>query len=639
MLRFAFLLLFPFHCLLGSIIENEKDLYSEVPTPTWVAPVYFSDSFETQDAHLQFLLLDCQELLPEQTNYYHFAIKTFTSSGVEAIAQLEIDFEPTFQKLAVHEVRVRRDGVWIDKRNSRHELLQREEGLEDNLVSGVLTLVYFLEDIRPGDILEYTYSTIGTNPLFSSHFFNKMPLQTSIPIEKISYRLLTRPEHVFRIQKFNTKIEPMVTDLTESLREWRWEVVNPEISPEEESQPEWYQPEAFVEVSDYQSWGEVAEEIIPLFALPEDFDSNIPEEMANMVASWKGTQSERALAALRFVQDEVRYLGFEEGIMGFKPHDPRTIFQRRFGDCKDKTFLLHSLLRLMGIASTPVVVDTREGKLISEMLPSPNAFNHIILQITIDETHYWADSTISLQGGSLEGNFFPNYYWGLPLAQGTNSLLALPEYTLERPTEIETRVKMIFEDLAELSTVWTAFGSKADGYRQYVHHVGLAHLSEESLNVLQRKHGNASIHFPMAVMDDRENNIFTLTESYLFPLRKRGNKPILNVSSIVIRHFLTSDFNPNRIAPYSLTYPLWAKEHIHIESPFSNWKSEEEENNYMSNSVHYHFLSKIENQSADFYYELKHLKDSIPAEDLQEYWEAAQEIELNGSFDFKISSK
>src|SRR5262249_46223415 len=140
--------------------------------------------------------------------------------------------------------------------------------------------------------------------------------------------------------------------------------------------------------------------------------------------------------ALRFVQDEVRYLGFEEGVMGHMPHDPFLVFQRRFGDCKDKTFLLHFLLHLMGISSTPVLVDISAGKALTEMLPTPFAFNHIILRITIDDVDYWVDPTISLQGGSLVKNYFPNYYWGLPLAKGTSSLVPLPDCDLEKPTRV-----------------------------------------------------------------------------------------------------------------------------------------------------------------------------------------------------------
>jgi hypothetical protein len=399
MMRFVFFLLVPIHCLFASIIDNETGLYVEAPPPAWVVPVDFSLTPDASDPHLQFLVIDSQEFLPEGTEYYHIAVKAYSQVGVEVIAQLDIDFEPAFQKLVVHDIKIYRDGVWIDKRNSRHELLQREEDLEDNVLSGELTLVYFLEDVRPGDVLEYTYSKIGTNTLFSSHYFDRIPLQASIPIGKISHRLVTSPEHAFNIRQFNTEIEPTVTDLTDSLREWHWEVVNPEVCPEEEDQPDWYEPEAFVELSDYQGWGEVAGEILPLFAIPEDIDSNIPQDVLNRIALWEGSPLERALAALRFVQDEVRYFGFEEGVMGYKPHDPRIVLQRRFGDCKDKTFLLHSLLHLMGITSVPVLVDVWEGKLIPESLPNPHMFNHIILQITIDGVNYWVDPTISITTG------------------------------------------------------------------------------------------------------------------------------------------------------------------------------------------------------------------------------------------------
>jgi transglutaminase-like putative cysteine protease len=39
---------------------------------------------------------------------------------------------------------------------------------------------------------------------------------------------------------------------------------------------------------------------------------------------------------IRFVQDEVRYLGFEEGLNAHMPHTPLDVYNQRFGDCKDK---------------------------------------------------------------------------------------------------------------------------------------------------------------------------------------------------------------------------------------------------------------------------------------------------------------
>jgi hypothetical protein len=636
MLRIAAFLLLPLQCLFGSIVENEEELYCEAPAPEWVVPVEYSRPFEIDGLHLQFLLFELQDNWLEHTEFCRTAVQAMTQTGIEAIAQLELDFDPNYEKLVVHEIKICRDGKWIDQRHARRELLHREEGLEDNLFHGDFTLVYFLEDVRPGDIVEYSYSTVGEHPLFCSHYYSKHPLETSFWVNKLSYRLVTYPEHQFAIRTFKTSIEPKVRDLSDSVREWLWVVNDPDVSDVEDFQPGWFQPAAYIELSEYENWGAVVNKIAPLYTLPENFESEIPDEMAETIAGWKGSPKERALAAVRFVQDEVRYLGFEEGIMGHKPHDPRAIFQQRFGDCKDKTFLLHSLLHLMGISSTPTLVDTDEGRLIAEMLPSPNAFNHVILQISIDGEEYWVDSTISLQGGSLESNFFPNYYWGLRLAVGTETLTPLPEYKLGRPTEIEKHIKVISESQAEMTITWTAYGAKADGYRQYVDRIGLANISDESLESLQRKYGKASTRSPMKVTDDRESNVFVLKESYTYSLRKGGDKNKFSVSSIVIRNFLDYDFNPNRSTPYSLIYPLWVKEHIRVDNPFSNWQAEQDENDYADSSVSYHYRFEGGGQGADLYHELKHLSDHVKAEKIQEYWDAVHEIEHYGSLEFKL---
>ncbi len=635
--RFFLLLLLPVHCLLGSTVENEDQLWQEGPVPEWVVTVDFPKDAQQQATHLQFLLFDFQDCFPEKMEYFHVVAKILSQTGVEAIGQFEIDFDPAFQTLTVHEIKVLRDGMWFDKMNSRSELLHREEGLDNRLFDGGLTVVYFLEDIRPGDIVEYSYSRTGSNPLFSSHYFNHMDFQGGFAINKISHRLLSFPQHIFTIKQFNTMIEPTVRDICDSLREWTWVAIDPEISFDEESQPEWLRPNAYVEVSDFGNWGEVAALITPLFSLTDELEYSIPEEMAELVMSWQGDPLERALAALRFVQDEVRYLGFEEGVMGYKPHDPFLVFQHRFGDCKDKTFLLHTLLHLMGISSTPILVDASEGRALSGTLPTPYAFNHIILRITIDGVEYWVDSTITLQGGSLKNNFFPNYYWGLPLAQHTNSLVPLPLCSLEKPTQIDTLVKVVSDGFAEISTVWKAYGPKADGYRQYVQQVGLSSLSEESLNALQKRYGKVSLSSPMSTMDDRENNIFTLTESYLLPLRKKGGHTRLTVSSIVIGRFLDSHFNPNRRTPYSIIYPLWVEEHIHIDNPLGDWDEAEEEDSLELSSLFYRLEATIDGQQADFYHELKHLDDHVPVVDVQKYWDAAQSIEEKGSLDFLVN--
>ncbi|HYO76071.1 MAG TPA: DUF3857 domain-containing protein, partial [Thermoanaerobaculia bacterium] len=55
----------------------------------------------------------------------------------------------------------------------------------------------------------------------------------------------------------------------------------------------------------------------------------------------------RALA--RFAQRDVRYVAIEVGIGGYQPHAAGDVFTNRFGDCKDKTILLRTMLKEAGV--------------------------------------------------------------------------------------------------------------------------------------------------------------------------------------------------------------------------------------------------------------------------------------------------
>ena len=240
-------------------------------------------------------------------------------------------------------------------------------------------------------------------------------LQEKSSIERIIHRLLAHPDLSFLTKPINTSIEAKVADLSPSLREWVWEAVDTPAYVYEVDQPVWYIPDAHIEMSQYKTWGEVARKLSPLYALPPYFTESAPSEMQALVEKWKASttnSSKRALLALRFVQDEVRDLGIEEGMGAFQPEPPELTFKRRFGDCKGKTLLLHALLHLMDIPSTPLLVDSSRGKILPTVLPIPILFNHVVLQIEIDGAIYWADPTACLQGGLTRDKFFPKLRMG-----------------------------------------------------------------------------------------------------------------------------------------------------------------------------------------------------------------------------------
>ncbi len=624
---------------------NEESKYSTAPPADWVKFCDFSLEsipIKPRQEHYQILLVDIQRNWEEKATYIHSAIKVVDQIGIDGVSQVRLDFDPSYQHLVVHRIRIYRDGQWFDRiETSRRDLLQREEELDSGLFDGRLTLVYFLNDIRVGDILEYSYTLIGEHPTFSSHFADIIYLEDYYGWEKVYRRILIHPERPFSMKFFNTLQEPRVTDISSTLREYVWEAVGTIPGCDDDEQPDWHQPEAHIQISQYVTWQQLALDLVPLYALSSDFYQNPSSEMIELVEFWKASSedsAERALMALRFVQDKIRYLGFEDGIGAVVPRDPRIILQRRFGDCKDKSVLLRTLLGLMEIRANSVLVHASRGQRLPEMLPTPLIFNHAILQLEINGKFYYVDPTMSFQGGSLQDNYFPRYQWGLVISDKTTELTQLPEPFFRPQTEIDTSIVFTSPTSADLKSTMICYGDHADNLRRTLQEEGLKKITKDLLEGIQTDYKGASIITPMVITDNREKNIITLINSYKITPRNRSGKKILKVISDIIDTGLDDSINLERASPFVLTYPYWIKEHIHVKNPFNTWPADSEDITLENESIRYNFTMKKEGQTADYTIELKHLKDHVPLNAVQDYWHIIQEIEPSPSLELIVSA-
>ena len=93
---------------------------------------------------------------------------------------------------------------------------------------------------------------------------------------------------------------------------------------------------------------------------------------------------EKLEALLAFARRQVRYVAVEVGIGGYRPHTPQQVLERRWGDCKDKAFLLIDLLREAGIEAWPVLVLSEGEDRVDREFPSPYQFNHLIVAVPSD---------------------------------------------------------------------------------------------------------------------------------------------------------------------------------------------------------------------------------------------------------------
>jgi len=68
---------------------------------------------------------------------------------------------------------------------------------------------------------------------------------------------------------------------------------------------------------------------------------------------------EKVKAAYYWVQDNIKYIAFNDGYGGLIPRNPSDVFRWRYGDCKDMAFLLYTMLKPYNIDVMPAWVGTR----------------------------------------------------------------------------------------------------------------------------------------------------------------------------------------------------------------------------------------------------------------------------------------
>jgi hypothetical protein len=140
-----------------------------------------------------------------------------------------------------------------------------------------------------------------------------------------------------------------------------------------------------------------------------------------------------------WVQANIKYIAFEDGMRGFIPHPGHYVIEKRYGDCKDMTSATVSLLREAGIEAQYTWVGTRDLPYRYSDIASSIADNHMIATVTIDSTTYYLDAT---------GQYLPI---GLPssMIQGKECLISIDEkeFRVEQAPVIPKEINILSDTL------------------------------------------------------------------------------------------------------------------------------------------------------------------------------------------------
>ena len=141
-----------------------------------------------------------------------------------------------------------------------------------------------------------------------------------------------------------------------------------------------------------------------------------------------------------WVQDNIQYIAFEQGMRGLIPHSGSYVYEKRFGDCKDMANLIVSMLQLADVKAYHTWIGTRDIPYKYTKLPTPLVDNHMIATyIAKDGTHYFLDGT---------DHYLP---FGMPssMIQGKEALIGLDSvhYEIKTVPAIDKSVSVMTDSM------------------------------------------------------------------------------------------------------------------------------------------------------------------------------------------------
>ncbi len=372
--------------------------------PRWVDTVPVDPSAPVARAAMHLALDDHQTRVDRDgvTRYVHRVRVINDSGGLTGASQIRIDFDPLYQRLALHDMSLWRDGRRINKLDRKQvTLLHRETQLEAQVYDGRVTATRVLDDLRVGDRIEWSYSLRGANPVFGERFVDvDWTAASSGPVAVYRYRLLAPEARAIHLKTTGSDYT-VDSAVRGGLREtivWRRNIA--QIENDATVPASAYLTEQ-VNWSEFADWGEVARWAQELFARAQEPSPDLAAQ-AEAIRAQAGAPAEQLRMALDFVQTQVRYFGTELGEYSHRPAPPAKVLAQRFGDCKDKTTLLVALLHQLGIEARPALVSTYFLESVGDMQPSPLAFNHVIARVELDGRTYWLDGTRAYQTGTID---------------------------------------------------------------------------------------------------------------------------------------------------------------------------------------------------------------------------------------------
>lgn len=129
-------------------------------------------------------------------------------------------------------------------------------------------------------------------------------------------------------------------------------------------------------------------------SLTKDLGNNtvVLKNKADDIVTGAKTDVEKIKKIFYWVQDNIRYVAFEDGLAGFKPAKADDVLKKKYGDCKGMAHLTKELLKAQGFDARLCWIGTNHIAY-DYSTPSIAVDNHMICALIFEGKTYFLDAT------------------------------------------------------------------------------------------------------------------------------------------------------------------------------------------------------------------------------------------------------
>ena len=329
---------------------------------------------------------------------YHFAGKILKSSNLNW-GQRPLGFEEGRSRVRIlFERTIMPDGqeVWWD--TTDYSITEPSTGAGVFFSYGKILSATFPQ-VAVGSIVEYVFEKETYNPFDPNFYSPGFYFQDDVPVVESRCTVVLPKDKKLNFKNYNWPKDndsPKITE-SDSTRTYEWLVEDMPPLVDEPEMPSRGDVVPRFDASLFPDWNYIYDWLGDLQKARMVATPEIEAKVAEITEG--ATDLADSIDRIyRWVQREIHYISIKASVSsGQTGHPADLTFQQRYGDCTDKSILLATMLRIIGVEAYPIIIMTNDEDEITRDIPDLSG-NHAITLAIVDGKKRFLDATSTTYG-------------------------------------------------------------------------------------------------------------------------------------------------------------------------------------------------------------------------------------------------